>query len=160
MQRYGLNEFERGTKDRKLLYTVTRSDTYRALGQAACGHEPVRVADRLYYSELVYPAIVGRTCEFSPIEQGYIERVIEGIAMPTIVCMIPLNLARSNACKDEQMDGVNDNYDDIYHRYLELLDHERFPEHALVYDYTSSDKDEVWDYIDTYMTERRARSWA
>ena len=164
MSQYGLCEFERGTKDRSKLYTVTRSDTYRALGAAASGAEPVRVADRLYYSDLVYAPATGRPCEFSPIEQGFIERVINAINCPVIVCMPPIGVARANALKDDQMDGVNDNFGTIYAGYAALLEAERFPEHALVYDYTQ-DTDgqeglEVQNYIDEYLMERRHRSWA
>jgi thymidylate kinase len=158
---YGLEPFARGTNDRSKLYEVTRSDTYRGLADAVGGFRAPTVADRLYYSELVYADIVGRPCEFNVVEQGYIERIINAIGMPVVVCCPPLEVAQANALKDEQMDDVNEHYAKIYNAYQHLINEERFPEHAIIYDYTADDAeqvlDEIRDMIESYTVERKNR---
>lgn len=162
-QHFGLGFGERGTKDRKLLYTVTRQDTYTALGEETKGKEPMRIWDRLYYSELVYADIVGRPCEFSPVEQGYVERMIDALNCVVVVCMPPFDVVAENARKDEQMDGVLENLRSIYQSYCRLLTSKRFPDSALIYDYQADDDGDVYDQIleatENYMLERRARTW-
>lgn len=156
---------ERGTTDRKLLYTVTRSDTYRAMAHEVLGDEPPRIWDRLFFSEMVYAPIVGRLCEFSMSEQAYIRRVLEAMRVPIVLCLPPLAHVVENALKDEQMDGVVDNLTTIYEAYAQP---DFMPEHTLVYDYTNTMTERGLNYvpreiideeINDYLQERRTRTW-
>lgn len=175
---FGLRHGERGTGDRTKLYTVTRQDTYTAMGEAVKGTSPVRIWDRLFYSELVYASIVGRSIEFNHTEQTYVRRMLEGLRCPIIVCLPDYPTVERNARSAKQMDGVNENLVAIYNSYVRLCDG-LFPEHTLIYDYETgaegrvgymqdrgpyqfaftplaSIKDDIADYLE----ERRERTWA
>lgn len=169
---FGLLEGERGTTDRKKLYTVTRPDTYQALGHAVGGTAPVRIWDRLFYSELVYAPLVDRPVEFSTSEQGYVRRMIDALACPIIVCLPPRDVVTQNvlATKDEQMDGVVAAARWIWNRYEDLWQDGVFGEHVMLYDYTSrlltdrplsfSSIDVIKENISDYLAERRERTCA
>lgn len=160
-KKYKISIGERGTANRDLLYTVTRQDTYTALSEAVRGDGPMKVWDRLYFSELIYHHVVGRQCEFSTIEQGFIERMIAALTCPIILCLPSFSTVRTNVVKDHQMEGVLGNLEEIYNSYQGLLDSQRFPEHTIVYDYTKDDGtlDTIDEIIEEYMLERRARQW-
>jgi hypothetical protein len=162
--RFNLSEGVRGTSDRKLLYTVTVSDTMQALIGAVDGRQPTRIWDRLYYSELVYADLVGRPVEFNATQRSFIQRTIEALRCPIIVCLPPFKVVRANAAKAEQMKGVNENLGAIYAQYKERLIDGTFPDHTLVYDYTyradeSPDLSEIVTEVKDYLDERSDRAW-
>lgn len=175
---FGLRHGERGTSDHSKLYTVTRRDTYTALGDAVKGTEQVRIWDRLYYSELVYAKTVGRPVEFNTTEQTYVQRMIEALHCPIIVCLPDYPVVAKNAGMVEQMDGVNENLVEIYNSYVRLCDG-TFPDHTHIYDYVTEHGGVNWymqdrgpyqfaftplaaikDDICDYLEERRERTWA
>jgi tRNA uridine 5-carbamoylmethylation protein Kti12 len=164
-EKFGLGIGRRATNDRDLLYTVTRQDTYTALGHCANPSEPAQVYDRLYYSELIYAHIVGRPCEFSPSEQMWVERMIEATHCPVILCRPPFAAVEANAHATHQMRGVNEHLEQIYDDYNALYEDERFPAGTIVYDYTGSDPKacasvpEVFEEIGGYLDERTEREW-
>lgn len=171
-QTFELAEGERGTKDRKLLYTVTKRDTYSALAAAVKGDETPKVWDRLFFSEFVYASVVGREPEFNSTDRSFVSRVLEAVRPPIIVCLPPIDVVKDNIVKDEQMDGVTDNIDLIYGRYVGLMEG-GFPEHTMLYDYTDlstdyggslgrddfSTLDEIKTEINDYLNERAERTW-
>lgn len=111
---------ERGTDNRDLLWTVTRSDTYNALRLALTPEEPPRIWDRLYWSEFVYYPFTSRECQFTIQDQMLIPSVIAGIAAPVIWCLPPKDLVLENEAKAHQMEGVSDNISDIYDAYVRM----------------------------------------
>jgi len=167
---YGFVEGERGTTDRKLLYTVTRQDTYTALAEAVRGDAPAKIWDRLFFSEQVYAPIVGRDCEFNDYESHYVRAVMAALGCPVIVCLPPLATVQANIAKADQMRGVNENIADIYNRY----DDDRFmlwPKCTVFYDYTMvrtiDDRrkpyvglNQIWDLIEDYLSYREERQWS
>lgn len=159
---FGLQVGQRGTKDRDLLWTVTRPDTYKALAEAIRGDQPPVIWDRLYYSELVYHDITGRHCQFSESEQFFIEQVIEAIYPPVIVCLPLWETVRANVAKDHQMEGVVDNALKIYRRYESL----KFHGNVIYYSYTRARPNRKWRSLDTiktiishYIDTRSYREW-
>lgn len=166
MEQFHLELGERGTADRKLLYTVTRRDTYTAISQAVRGDEVPRIWDRLFYSEKVYAPIVGRECEFGPIESDFVLSMLHGLACPVIVCLPPFPVVEANALKDEQMGGVNENIGQIYAAY----DNEGFMEwtnRTMHYDYTGTNAgnhayfslEDIYGHVTNYLEDRKAREW-
>lgn len=157
----GLQIGKRGTADRDKLWEVGRRDTYTAISDAVGGHEPVRVWDRLYFSELIYAPVSGRTPEFSHREQFMIQRVIKALECPIILCMPPLEVVTENVMAAHQMEGVKDHITDIWGRYRVLYQH-RLP-HATLYDYTgqhtSPSAEPIINYCKHYLSLRRERSW-
>lgn len=172
-EQFNLAEGTRGTKDRKLLYTVTVSDTMRALTQAVDGRGPAVIWDRLYYSELVYADLVGRPVEFNATQQSFVQRIIEALRCPVILCLPPFKVVKANAANAEQMKGVNENLRAIYDAYWDLHDEEVLPAHTRLYDYTRSTAqelqggghvlfssyDEIVNEVKDYLDERSQRSW-
>lgn len=160
-EEYGFVEGLRGTNDRKLLYTVTRSDTYNALSQAVRGDGPPIIWDRLFFSEMVYAPIVHRDCEFSLHEQKFVGDVLESLECPVIVCRPPFEVVQINAAKDEQMDGVNENLRGIYQRYETECD---WPHNTMWYDYTGTvrggkfvSREDISKQINHYLAVRKWR---
>lgn len=164
-ERYDIKTGERGVKNRDLLYTVTKQDTYTALAAMVKGDEAPKVWDRLYYSELVYASVVGRVPEFTFTDQSFIQRVISAAKPPVIVCFPSFKKVQENITKDKQMEGVVDNIALIYARYLTLLSSGVFPDHRMLYSYeaTGGDDydtlDEIFEEIDDYLNDRKQREW-
>lgn len=162
---FGFTVGERATADRKLLYTVTRQDTHKALAHAilASANEPARIWDRLFYSEMVYAPTVGRPVEFHSSEQSWIQRIIEAARFPVILCLPPLEIVRDNALKNDQMDGVNSNIETIWQSYIDMWQERFFPPQTLLYDYTDDPGEiaykNIVDEIQDYLDEREERTW-
>lgn len=167
VDRFGLEIGERGTTDRNLLYTVTRMDTYTALSRAVHGAEAPRIWDRLFYSELIYPEVSanGRDCQFNESEVSFVQRVINAIRCPVVVCLPPIDVVRANVKHTKQMDGVTDKIDEIWARYHEFWDFGYFPDPVLLYDYTGkhragADLEDIEYEVRDYMEERERRMWS
>lgn len=126
---------ERGTQDRSKLYTVTRSDTYRAISTDLIDPTP-RVWDRLYYSEMIYAPLgmPKRKVEFNPTDQLTIGHLLKGVAM-TIVCYPRFEVVQANIKGTEQMSGVHERIPKIWTEYGKLQ-----PANAVWYDYTGESK--------------------
>jgi hypothetical protein len=174
VERYdALKVGRRGTNDRTRLWEVTVSDTFNAINRAIRAtyyeHNPlprVNVWDRLFFSDMVYAPFVGRgQGEFSPGQQVFLTRILEAIGCPIILCMPPLEVVRENAQVHEQMKGVNENLDGIWHGYDKL--YWRMPNQTVIYDYTQTsdlvgkvDLDQVFATIDEYLERRVKREWS
>lgn len=166
--RYGIGVGKRGVKDRDLLYTVTVSDTMRALGKAVRGKSGPLIWDRLYYSDFVYAPITERPVAFNASQQCHIDRVIDALRCPIIVCLPPYEVVEVNATLSDQMPGVPANISMIYACYRNMAyPHERacpriskeFPDYRLVYDYTNQDSlKHVMNEVEDYFEERKERS--
>lgn len=171
-----LNDFaelrpgERGTRDRKLLYTVTVPDTFRALEHAIRGRMEDRmfVWDRLFYSEFIYAplGLPPREPMFNASQRSHIHRVIDALKCPVILCLPPLIDVRRNVLVEDQMGGVLDNIDKIYDGYKMMFRNGEFPEETAIYDYTSQDSiaghliyADIFHNVKDYIDERRERSW-
>ena len=162
----GLLVGERATTDRKKLYTVTRQDTYTALGLEIGGNSPSRIWDRLFFSEMVYAPIVGRTCEFTEREQTTIKRIMMAIGVPIIVCYPPLETVLANVEPEErdEMDGVKGNITNIYKAYNTVMT--GMP-NVMHYDYTGqNDNANVFSYeaivarCEHWLKEKTERMWS
>lgn len=166
---------ERGTKDRKLLYTVTVPDTYRALEHAVrgkgwqtdhgVGPDPVYIWDRLFYSEFAYAPLgmPPREPMFNLSQKVHIRRIIEALRCPVILCLPPLLDVKRNVLVEEQMPGVLDKVEQIYNEYQAMLEDGHLPQQTIVYDYTREDHRErymlILAIIYTYIKMRRERAW-
>lgn len=164
----GLIVGERATKDRDKLYKVTRQDTYTALGAAVKGDEPVRIWDRLFFSEMVYAPVVGRECEFSERESVFIRRVMNAMGCPIIICMPPFEVVRKNVEGTHQMTGVAENLDKICAHYREggTSLYGGCVGQLMWYDYTSTrnggaylNTNQILDRCGHYMKLRSDRAW-
>lgn len=144
----------RGTKNRDLLWTVTVSDTMRALGMAVTGQAPPKVWDRLYYSEFVYAPIQGRDVAFNLMHQRHINAVLDVLKPPRIMCLPPWEIVEANAGKVHQMDGVNDNLEKIYRFYSRMYQQNH---NFDSYDYTKDSIEQVFDIIGAHITKRKMR---
>lgn len=164
---------ERGTKDRKLLYTVTVPDTFRALEHAVRGKgwhtdhnvnpDSVYIWDRLFYSEMVYAPLgmPPREPMFNAAQQQHIHRIIEALWCPVILCLPPLTDVKRNVLVEEQMPGVIDHVVDIYDSYVSMWENGEFPRQAVLYDYTTQQDgyDKIVSGIRAYIETRRERAW-
>jgi thymidylate kinase len=152
---------ERGVADRDKLYTVTRSDTYNALGLAVRGNLDAKIWDRLFFSEMVYAPVVGRECEFSTEEQIFVRRILTCLGCPIIVCLPPWEVVKANVAGSKQMDGVEENLKHIYAAYQRVC--EGMP-WVMFYDYTHEQRDAGYvgiDHLRTgikhYLDDRKVR---
>lgn len=156
-ERFDLHEGTRGTLNRDLLWTVTKSDTMRALaGMVQGSHEP-RVWDRLYYSDFVYAplSVTPRDCAFPPSVENHVEAVLASVQPPIILCLPPWSVVKANIESDRhQMDGVVERAFDIYAAYDNL----EFPGWTFRYDYTTDKVASVFHHIDSYLQHRSDRT--
>jgi hypothetical protein len=134
-----------------------RGRVYSALGAAVAGAGPIRIYDRLFYSELVYGPILRGRCLFSPIEQNHIHHVLEVLRCPIIFCLPDLDVILKNLEQKEHLEGVRENIAAIHASYQDLF--LKTPSAArLLYAYTRNGiKD--WTVIDHYVERRRERTW-
>jgi GTPase SAR1 family protein len=161
---YLLKVGKRGVKDRDLLYTVTVSDTMRALGKAVRGRSGPLIWDRLYYSDFVYAPITERPVAFNESQQVHIDRVIDALRCPIIVCLPPFEVVEDNAIRSHQMPGVATNISMIAETYHQMthptggINFKPFPDHRIVHDYTNPDSlQHVLTEVEDYLEERKAR---
>lgn len=165
--RYDLRIGERGTTDRDLLYTVTVSDTMGALAHAALGKWPVRVWDRLYYSDFVYAplSVTPRQVAFNSSHQSHIDALVEAMRVPIIVCLPEFEVVLANTQDTHQMAGVKKNLLAIWNSYDDMTyargTLKPFPDHRIVYDYTDPlSHTDVEVEIEDYLDNRHERSYA
>lgn len=158
-----LTEGERGTSNRKLLYTVTVPDTYTALRYAVNPYDHPRIWDRLFYSEFVYAPMGGREPRFNLAQTKFIREMIEAMRVPVIVCLPPLPDVKKNVLVEDQMDGVVDKISLIYTSYTRMLRDGWFGPAVIVYDYTRQNVNEQYNQmsekIDDYLVTRRNQQW-
>jgi hypothetical protein len=164
-EEFGFTIGERATKNRDLLYTVTRQDTYTALGKAITGHEQPRIYDRLFFSEMVYaPIAQQRKCEFTEAEQHWVRRVLRAIGCPIIVCYADPEVMQKNALADHQMEGVKEKHSEICKAYKEMFNGHTwvmFYDYTGAYDHLSGYKNymEIVNGIHHYLETRKEREW-
>lgn len=164
---FGLQIGKRGTENRDLLWTVTVPDTLRALGGAVHGKEPPIIWDRLYYSDFVYAplSITPRDVSFNSSHQQHIDRILEALRCPLIVCLPSLATVRANVDTERhQMTGVRNNTVRIWSTYLGMCyipddAPKPFQEHRIVYDYTQgiTALGEVLQEVEDYLEDREER---
>lgn len=167
---YGLTAGKRGTKDRDLLYTVTVPDTMKAISQAVHGKDPPQIWDRLYYSDFVYAplSVTPREASFNPSHQVHVDRVIEAIRCPIIVCLPPWRTVKLNLSSEHhQMPGVRERARDIWNEYYRMTykvgdSTKPFPDHRIVYNYCQEPDgpagiNQVLQEIEDYLEERQER---
>lgn len=165
-EEFGFAVGERATKNRDLLYQVTRQDTYTALSTEIRGDQmnPL-IWDRLFWSELVYADIVGRDIEFTTLEQTVIKRLLSVLSL-TIVCRPSLDTVLGNVLNEErhEMEGVKERIETIYDRYTTVF--VSFPGIMLWYDYTDEQSspgyytyNEIVGHIRRFLAQRKERLW-
>lgn len=164
--RLGLTVGERGVTNRDELWKSTRPDTYTALSQAVGGNFPVKVWDRLFFSEFAYHGVVGRDCEFSELDKRFVSNILHALACPIIFCMPPFPVVRDNVAKEKQMAGVVENIDEIYDDYEIMAEQWVVPTrpYGLLYDYTGTapnglSLDAIMDNCERYVSNRGERTW-
>jgi ABC-type cobalamin/Fe3+-siderophores transport system ATPase subunit len=161
-----LLEGSRSTANRDEIWKYTREDTYTALGDAVKGHAPVRIWDRMFFSELVYHKIMDRPCQFRGAEQMFIREVLHVMRCPVIVCFPPREEVAKNVGQSHQLSVVPGNLDFIAFVYQETFNSNDNPD-PVWYDYTGH-----YDYLDSYhdyttilrkckhyLELRRGRAW-
>lgn len=137
---------------------TVRARTYTALARAVQGGRP-NMYDRLFYSEIVYGNLLRGGSRFSDEECWYINRVLEALQPPVVLCLPPLEVVKNNVLKsqDKQMHGVLDNIGSIYATYTGIVGQARS---IIVYDYTKHDPElSVIPVIAAYLEQRRVREW-
>ena len=137
-----------------------RERVYTFLAQALMGNSPVRIVDRLYFSELVYGHLWRYKVAFTDQEQLMIEQVMEAMSIPVIFCIPPVSICRENVeGVESQHEKVLPTLDAIYGMY----DNIALGRPDLVYRYDYTQGDEALEYIDThvaaYLDFRKERSW-
>lgn len=166
-EHYKLHVGTRGVKDRDLLYTVTVNDTMRALGKAVRAANTTLIWDRLYYSDFVYAPIQERPIAFNASQQTHVDRVLDALRCPIIVCLPPFEVVEANAAAVHQMPGVDTNIAMIYYSYEKMVfPHTEnnpvitkpFPDHRIIYDYTDpTSLAHVLAEVEDYLDERKER---
>lgn len=165
---FGLVVGIRGTKDRTQLYKYTVTDTFRAIrGCFEFGTPPV-LWDRLYYSELVYylyrPVTEdseSRLCQFNGPQRAFVERTIEAVQCPVILCLPPEEVVLANVLQEDrqEMEGIKENITKIYHRYEKLWLSLIFPPQVTSYDYTKPDAERgVFETVSHYLLTHKERA--
>lgn len=158
---------ERAVKNRDELWKSTRQDTYTALSEAVGGNQPVKVWDRLFFSEFVYHRVVGRECEFTLQDEVLIRKVLNALVCPIIFCLPPFPAVKENVLKDKQMDGVVDNIVEIYDKYVTMMKALEFlgPHRVMHYNYMGAllgggvEYDTILVNCHNYIEERAKRTW-
>jgi thymidylate kinase len=134
-----------------------REKVYTALGQAVSGEGPIKIYDRLFFSELVYGRILRGKLLFNAIESLYIKRMLAALRCPVIFCLPPYEEVLKNIQNSDQMDGVEDNIHKIYKAYEGYFT--GFGGNRMISDYTRG-VDKNPDVIQRYLQERKERTWA
>jgi len=148
---------ERPQRGGEMPIVPVRNRVYRALSKAIKGHQPAKIYDRLYLSELVYGRMLRDKVEFSAFEQLYINDLLKALRCPVIICKVDFDVAHDNLAKQPQLWGVEENYRKIYHAYEQY--HVVNPG-ATHYDYTEPNGyKKVSDEIAEYLQERTLREW-
>lgn len=166
-QIFGLDTGKRGTDNRDLLWTVTVPDTMRALSMAVWGSTAPQIWDRLYYSDFVYAplSVTPRSVAFNASQQGHVDKVIEALRCPIIVCLPPQDVVMSNGGTKHEMEGVNENLLSIFTEYHRMTYRpgdalKAFPDHRIVYDYTLDGSFQlVLDELEDYFEDRQEREY-
>lgn len=167
-QMYGMIVGKRGTTNRDLLWTVTVPDTMRALGMAVDGTTAPKIWDRLYYSDFVYAPLgtTPRPVAFNASQQVHVDKIIEALRCPIIVCLPPKPIVMENTSNERhQMPGVKERIEQIYDEYHRMTyrpgdARKAFPDHRRVYDYSDEGNDEhILDEIEDYLDERQERMY-
>lgn len=154
---------ERGTTDRKKLYTVTVPDTFRAIKYAVGPYAACRIWDRLFFSEFVY-APVGlppREPMFTLSQTNFIYRMMVALQNPVILCLPPEKAVLQNVLVEEQMSGVVENIRYIHWKYGQMMSDGSFPPQTVVYDYTRGEREylALRKQVDQYLDERKGLQW-
>lgn len=145
-----------------------RERTYDALGEAVKGNSPVRIHDRLYYSEIVYGIVLRGRVEFSHRERVYVETVLHGaLNVPTIFCMPPLETVVKNVedTGEGQLAGnipVVPHIKKIYAKYDQIVRNLTWMENARMIRYNyldTSNKGIMMEVIQKYLELRTERTW-
>lgn len=160
-RKFHLKIGERGTTNRDLLWTVTRSDTYRALKLELDLDERPRIWDRLFYSEFVYWEYTNRpraVCQFNPAETHYISEIIRAMNVPVVLCMPVYPTIHNNVINSEkhQMAGVMENLMTICSRYAQVYE-DLMPPNTIVYNYEQNGIHIVEEAVGDYLATRRER---
>jgi hypothetical protein len=167
-EHFGYEVGKRATEDRDLLYTVTRQDTWTALGVEVSGFQEPRIYDRLFFSEMVYAPVVERPCEFNITEQSTVRRILAALGCPVIVCRPGLEAVLHNVSKSKhEMAGVRERITTIYADYVDLMDRAgKGGVNILYYDYTGEQTgaafrtfENLCQVIDHYADKRKEREW-
>lgn len=159
-QKFGLQMARHGTRS-NLPEGDVRARVYDAFGEAVRGHDPVRVHDRLYYSELVYGKVLRQHIRFSLIEQRYIHKLIVAFKPPIIMCIPPLEVVKANVEGGHHIPGVEENIETIWSMYRRISGF--LSNLKMSYDYTgeqvSTPMEKIEQRIDKYLQIRRSRTW-
>lgn len=144
---------------------------FGALADAVRGDGPVRVHDRIFYSHLVYqPVIDGLSPQLMPRQVKVVKNLIDALAIPTIMCMPPLEVVRANVAASEklQMSGVGEKINEIYEAYRQVTGAGMNPKvHNMIwYDYTGErtggsyfELERIYMAVEKYIDEKAERSW-
>jgi hypothetical protein len=157
-----LLEGERSTDDRDKLYQVTRQDTYKALGEAVMGYTPVRIWDRLYFSELAYAEPMGRAVQFLPDERAFVEGVLLGAQIPIVICLPSLIEVRANMANQakHQLAVAREQTKAIYMTYSTIasqLKSRTFNCHT--FNYELDELAFIHRVVEEYLSRRKLRTW-
>lgn len=109
-----------GTPNRDRMWETTVDRTYDAIGRDLNPAHPPLMWDRMFYSELVYSPIMGRSNAFGTTA-NYVHRLITYTGSPVIFCMPPLSEVINNVAATKQHEWVSGNEEKIYQRYQQII---------------------------------------
>lgn len=145
-----------------------RERTYEALGNAVKGNSPVKLHDRLYFSEVVYGSVLRGEVAFNQRERLMIEKVINALKCPIIFCHPPLEVVRQNVMKTGETqyagkDHVVPHIEKIWGEYDQIARQLCMKSSMVqIYSYLDLDGttlDAMMNPIQAYLERRRERSW-
>ena len=142
-----------------------RGRVYDALGAAVRGHDPIKVHDRLFFSEVVYGPLLRGECRFSDVETDFVWRVLGALETPLIFCLPPYEVVRENVSLsvNDQLVGVSENLRTIYSSYEELAQVAAGNDLPVYrYDYTLNNRlhfEGVQSAVNQYLLRRYERAW-
>ena len=151
---------ERGTKNRDLIYSTTRNDTWGAVRAELDCKMPPLVWDRLGpFSDPIYSrySIPSRACAFAVSEIAFFKQFIRQFQIPVIMCLPKKHVVVENVLGDgHQMEGVEEHIDKIYDEYTNLSRYHYMP--FVKYDYTRPlTYNDVTQRIQAFMGFRKER---
>lgn len=136
-----------------------RSHVYEALEHAVGGNVPVRVYDRLFFSELVYGSVLRDGPVFSDEEISFVQRILVAAQIPVFVCQTDKEAAVENHLKDEDSDhnsDVTEHFDELWEAYQYPMVSSFVTSY---YDYANPDMDFISGHVREYLEKRKLRSW-
>jgi GTPase SAR1 family protein len=161
---YGFNIKNWGVERQHLKDEDPIGRAYKALRDALDPERPMFIHDRLYFSELIYGAVLREEIKGTPEDHRLIKGLLVALSPPVVICLPALDVVTENV-KEDTADVRNnigviwDAYGTKSHRFFAHMS-------PIFYDYTDEhkggswmDMDQITARIDHYIERRKDRTW-